>query len=92
MEPMKNLLIKFPEKLLDDLANLAKQQGVPRAELIREWAECPLRIGSEKLQLLREHAREEGVLMPRIVGEAIDLYVQKKSLRSSGTPKIARSK
>jgi predicted DNA-binding protein len=92
MEPMKNLLIKFPEKLLDDLASLAKQLGVPRAEIIREWAECSLRIGPDRLKVLREHAGTEGVLLSRIVGEAIDIYIREKKLEVRGTSKASRSK
>ena len=92
MEPMKNLLIKFPKSLLDRLAELAGQQGVPRARLIREWAECPLKIGQDRLKALREHAETEGVLLSRIISEAVDLYIREKKLEVRGTSKASRSK
>jgi hypothetical protein len=92
MAAMKNLLIKFPEGTLEALAKLAEQQGVPRAQVIREWAECPLKIGLDRLKALREHAKEEGVLLSRIVGEAIDLYIREKKLGVRGTSKVSRSR
>ena len=92
MEAMKSLLIKFPDEALKKLKALAEQQGVPRAQLIREWAECPLKIGSDRLKALREHAREEGVLLSRIVGEAVDLYIREKKLEVRSTSKASRSR
>ena len=92
MEAMTNLLIKFPEATLKKLKALAEQQGVPRAELIREWAGCPLRIGPDRLKALQEHAREEGVLLSRIVGEAVDLYIDEKRLEVRSTSKASRSR
>ena len=92
MEAMTNLLIKFPEATLKKLKALAEQQGVPRAELIREWAGCPLRIGLDRLKTLQEHAGKEGVLLPRIVEEAVDLYIRGKRLKVRSTSKASRSK
>ena len=84
MATMRNLLIKFPERTLKELADLAEQQGVPRAQVIREWAECPLRIGPERLRLVLEHARQEGVVLARVITEALDLYIREKGLGAGG--------
>ncbi len=90
MAAMKNLLIKFPSGTLEALAKLAEQQGVPRAQVIREWAECPLRVGPERLRLVLEHTRQEGVVLARVITEALDMYIREKGL-AGGSPKRRKS-
>lgn len=79
-QAMKPLVLKFPAGMLDEIdATRAVDEGLmTRSEFIREATRCLTHLPPEHLWLLQQYSLKEEIGFPRLIREAVALYVEQK--------------